>query len=68
MFFRVLLVGFSLFRLDAARAPLELIYSILALNNAIYSCLYINISIYKLTLIKLKDWPYNLFIIIIKYN
>jgi len=38
------------------------------LNSAIYSCLYVKTGIYKLTPIKLKDCPCNLFTVIAKYS
>ena len=37
-------------------------------NSVIYSCPCVKISIYKLTLIKLKDCPYDLFIVIAKHS
>ena len=38
------------------------------LNSVIYSCLYIKTGICKLTPTKLKDYPYDLFIVIAKYS
>jgi hypothetical protein len=38
------------------------------LNSIIYSCPYVKTGIYKLTLIKLKDYPYNLFTVIAKHS
>jgi hypothetical protein len=43
-------------------------YISVTLNNIIYSCLYIKTGIRKLTPIKLKDCPYNLFMVIAKYS
>ena len=43
-------------------------YISITLNSIIYSCLYVKTSIRKLTLIKLKDYPYNLFTVIAKYS
>ena len=40
----------------------------ITLNSAIYSCPCVKTNIYKSTLIKLKDCPCNLFIVIAKYS
>ena len=37
-------------------------------DSAIYNCLQVKTSIYKLILIKLKDYPCNLFTVIAKYS
>ena len=38
------------------------------LNSVIYSYLCVKTRIRKLTLIKLKDYPYDLFMVIVKYS
>jgi len=46
----------------------ESLYISVTLNSVIYNCLYVKTSIHKLTLIKLKDCPYNLFTVIAKHS